>query len=214
MSEIKRDTPPFSVIGIIIVAAITLTVSHDNQLFAWLNGKIQFRTNIPELSLYEVYCFVVLFIIPSIYIKLTGGKLRDYGLCLGKPKFVIQGFILLFIGLTIVGCYASSLQTMQDFYGVHRYSSFRQVAFTFFSVLVFMWGWEFMFRGFLMQGLRKHVGKLAIFVQAIPFMILHLDKPPLELYGSLIFGLGFGYYAYVCESFIYGAILHAYFAIL
>jgi len=108
----------------------------------------------------------------------------------------LYGFVVLFI---------------QSFYGRGNFSDSNWLL-VFFSYFLFMWAWEFMSRGFLLFGLKPYIGKYAIFVQLIPFVLLHLDKPAFELYGSIVFGLVFGYYAYITNSFLYCALLHAYFA--
>jgi hypothetical protein len=79
---------------------------------------------------------------------------------------------------------------------------------------VYMWGWEFINRGFLVIGLKKYVGIYAVYIQLIPFVIMHIGKPPFELYGSIVFGLLFGFYAYVVDSFIYCVLAHTYFALV
>ena len=45
------------------------------------------------------------------------------------------------------------------------------------STVLFMLAWEFLFRGYMLFGLEKSIGKSAIFVQAIPFVLLHQEKP-------------------------------------
>ena len=45
------------------------------------------------------------------------------------------------------------------------------------AAALFMLAWEFLFRGYMLFGLEKSTGKSAIFVQAIPFVLLHLEKP-------------------------------------
>jgi len=56
------------------------------------------------------------------------------------------------------------------------------------------------------------VGVYAIYIQLLPFAILHAGKPPVELYGSILFGLVFGAYAYMVDSFVYCVLAHACFA--
>ena len=45
------------------------------------------------------------------------------------------------------------------------------------NAALYMFAWEFIFRGYMLFGLEKSIGKSAIFVQAIPFVLLHLEKP-------------------------------------
>jgi membrane protease YdiL (CAAX protease family) len=70
-------------------------------------------------------------------------------------------------------------------------------------------GWELAFRSFLLFGLYRRIGLLAVYVQALPFAILHVGKPEAEALGSLLAGVALGYLALRTRSFWWGALLHA-----
>ena len=68
---------------------------------------------------------------------------------------------------------------------------------------------EFVFRGFLLFGLRKDLGDAnAIFIQVIPYSLLHVGKPEIECYGSVMVGIALGYLAIKTNSVWYGLFLH------
>lgn len=70
-------------------------------------------------------------------------------------------------------------------------------------------GWEFLFRGWLLNGLLPHFGRGgAILIQTVPFALMHLGKPEPEALGSLIAGVALGVLALRTRSFWYGAFLH------
>jgi hypothetical protein len=211
-NEMKRDSGPLFPIGILLVATVTLTFSHDDRIISFISSKFPHISDSSGIRFYDIYCFVVLFILPAAYVKLTGRKLKDFGLCWGKLKFALPLFVLFFILLTLFGYCTSRIDSFKGFYGSFTPAGLSAVLLLFATNFIFMWAWEFMYRGFLLQGLRDYVGGLAIFIQLVPFVLLHLGKPPFELYGSIVFGLAFGYYAYVTRSFVYAAFLHAYFA--
>jgi len=71
-----------------------------------------------------------------------------------------------------------------------------------------MFAWEFLFRGYMLFGLEKSIGKSAIFVQAIPFVLLHLGKPFLETLACIPGGFILGYVAYRTRSFLPCFIIH------
>jgi membrane protease YdiL (CAAX protease family) len=73
---------------------------------------------------------------------------------------------------------------------------------------LYMFAWEFFFRGYILFGLEKSIGKSAIFVQAIPFVLLHLHKPLLETLACIPTGFIFGYIAYRTRSFLPCFIIH------
>ena len=212
--ELRREPVPLFPVGLLMVAAVTLTVSHDQRIVSFLSSRLPRLSASRGVEFYDLYCFVLLFILPAAYVKLTGRKLRDFGLCWGKVRLALPLFVLFLVLLTLFAYVASTFGSFERFYGSFTPASLSDTLLLFAGSLIFMWAWEFMHRGFLLQGLRDYVGGLAIFIQLIPFVILHLDKPPFELYGSIIFGLAFGYYAYLTRSLVYVAFLHAYFAAL
>lgn len=70
-------------------------------------------------------------------------------------------------------------------------------------------GWEFLFRGWLLNGLLPWFGRAgAILIQMVPFAIMHLGKPEPEALGSIIAGVALGLLALRTRSFWYGAFLH------
>jgi membrane protease YdiL (CAAX protease family) len=53
------------------------------------------------------------------------------------------------------------------------------------------------------------MGRMAAFVQMMPFALLHFGKPPEEMLGSVIAGVALGLLALRTRSFWYGALVHA-----
>jgi membrane protease YdiL (CAAX protease family) len=68
--------------------------------------------------------------------------------------------------------------------------------------------WEWFFRGFLLFGLRRGFGRHAVWLQAIPFGLLHWGKPPLEMASAFPGGLLLGLLAWRAESFLPCFALH------
>ena len=68
--------------------------------------------------------------------------------------------------------------------------------------------WEFIFRGFLLFGLKDKFGEGAILLQMIPFTIFHFGKPEIETISCIITGIYFGYVAYRGKSFWPAYIIH------
>ena len=71
-----------------------------------------------------------------------------------------------------------------------------------------MLGWEFFWRGYALFGLKDKFGYYSVFIQMIPFFILHKGKPEIELFSSIFAGLILGIQALRSRSFIYSWILH------
>jgi len=73
---------------------------------------------------------------------------------------------------------------------------------------LYYFAWEFLFRGYMLFGLEKSIGKSAIFVQVIPFVLRHLGKPLLETLFCIPGGAVLGYVAYRTRSFLPCFVIH------
>ena len=71
-----------------------------------------------------------------------------------------------------------------------------------------MTGWEFLWRGYTLFGLKEKFGYYAVLIQTIPFTILHNGKPELETFSAILAGIILGILALRTGSFIYGVIIH------
>jgi membrane protease YdiL (CAAX protease family) len=71
-----------------------------------------------------------------------------------------------------------------------------------------MFAWEFFFRGWLMGAFARRYGPDAIWLQMIPFALMHVWKPELELVSTIAGGVFFGILAWRTQSFIWGWLLH------
>jgi membrane protease YdiL (CAAX protease family) len=128
----------------------------------------------------------------------------DFGLRLGSPR--IWGFWVLVICLAAaVILYVSSFSTtLQDYY---RQDDFSLLVY-FLTSCVSLFAWEFIYRGFLLFGLREKFREGAILLQMVPFALLHLGKPELETVSTIFTGILFGYVAYRGKSFWPAFIIH------
>ena len=64
-------------------------------------------------------------------------------------------------------------------------TSFDALVMSHVALAVDLAGWEFLFRGFLLFGIaRRGDAVLAMFLQALPFFLLHSPKPEIEMISS------------------------------
>ncbi len=164
----------------------------------------------------RIYWFLMdgglMFIVPVLSIKLIfREKLSDYGFTLGDKKF---GFITLGLFFLVMLVTVWIVSGSPNFAGVYPQggSKVREsvAIFIFYEicVLIYMLGWEFFWRGYALFGLKVKFGYYSVFIQMIPFFILHKGKPELELLASIFAGLILGIQALRSRSFIYCWILH------
>jgi len=132
-------------------------------------------------------------------------KPRDYGFRIGNWKWalILTPACLAAMALILYG--ASKMPEFRSYY--YKYAiDWPELLL---DTALYMFSWEFVFRGYMLFGLEKSIGRSAIFVQAIPFVLLHLGKPFLETLACIPGGFGFGYVAYKTRSFLPCFIIHS-----
>jgi membrane protease YdiL (CAAX protease family) len=186
LSELRMD---WKVAAAIVVSTLAMVVEHYHYLFA-----------------YKAYDRLLLYLgLPLLVILLI---FRDsparYGFRLGDWKAGLA--------LTAVGCGAMALVSalvartgaFQRYYAPLANSPIPLPLYT----AVDLFGWEFLFRGFLLFALYPVCGPYAILLQAIPFTIAHFGKPELETLSCIFGGSAFGYVAWRTRSFLYPFLIH------
>ena len=141
----------------------------------------------------------------------TKERLKDYGFQLGDQKlgWSITGaawFLMIPVVILAVIVYPPF---------VAKYPLSKVVASSWQAFLpyqlaygVYMFSWEFFFRGFMLFGLERKFGNYTLLIQTIPFAVMHYSKPLPEAIGSVIAGVLLGILALETRSFIYGAAIH------
>lgn len=155
--------------------------------------------------------FVFSFILPLILIKWPlRGKFRDYGLGFGDWRFGAKVTVIFVLAMLPVLWLVSASETFARTYpacpGVKTdWSKFLLFVSTYF---IYMAGWEFLWRGFMLFGLKDKLGYYAILVQTIPFVILHYGKPAAESFSAIFAGVALGILAWRSRSFWYPMMTH------
>ncbi|MYK17258.1 CPBP family intramembrane metalloprotease [Candidatus Poribacteria bacterium] len=155
---------------------------------------------------------ITLFLVPVLVARFgTTQRLKDYGFQLGNQK----------LGWSVTGA-AWVLMIPVVILAVIVYPPFR-VKYPLCKVIadswqtflpyqlaygVYMFSWEFVFRGFMLFGLERKFGNYSILIQTIPFAVLHYSKPLPEALGSIIAGVLLGVLALETRTFLYGAAIH------
>ena len=149
-----------------------------------------------------------------------------FGFTLGGSKRIWFAAAALFGGLLLLMLPASRWSAFQDYYPIfRRYPEFAGVfakypgvspwsaapwlmTFAEVSYGMYLFCWEFFFRGYLLFGLARSIGWPAILVQAAAFGLLHLGKPAAEVAASFGAGVILGIMALNAKSFIPCFVLH------
>jgi membrane protease YdiL (CAAX protease family) len=128
----------------------------------------------------------------------------DYGIRIGRWK---QAIIITAVCLAAMAGILYGVTRRPDFYSYYHKSHIDWPDLLL-NTALYMFAWEFLFRGYMLFGLEKSIGRSAIFVQTIPFVLLHLGKPFLETLACIPGGFIFGYVAYRTRSFLPCFIIH------
>ena len=152
------------------------------------------------------------FVIPAALLRFLYGMSRsDAGLGLGDWKFAsVVGAV--YLPLVAVGTWVLSSQAgFQGSYPHHAPAAESWRIFLIYEAFfLFYWmGWEYLWRGFVLFGTRHTFGIYAIFVQAMPFAILHYDKPAPEALLSIVGGVAIGALVWRSRSFWIAVPIHA-----
>jgi len=128
----------------------------------------------------------------------------NFGLGIGSPKtwgFYVVVICVIAAAILYASSYSPSLQ-----------SYYLDADFKFFSYLwsqcLILSASEFLYRGFLLFGLKEKFGEGSILIQMVPFVLLHLGKPELETISTILTGILFGWVAYRGRSFWPAFIIH------
>jgi membrane protease YdiL (CAAX protease family) len=145
------------------------------------------------------------FLIPiAIILVVFRENPKDYGFTLGNWKigiiFTLGAIILITPILLLIG---RSNPSIVNYYqpGVSGMP---------WGILLDLFGWEFLFRGWLLFGYARKFGTDALWIQAVPFALAHIGKPELETLSTIFGGFAFGWVAWQSKSFVYPLIIHWY----
>jgi membrane protease YdiL (CAAX protease family) len=186
LEELRMD---WKVVTAIVVSTLTMAVEHYHRFFA-----------------HKAYDRLLLYLgVPLLVIVLLFRESpARYGFRLGDWKAGLA--------LTAVGCGGMALvmafvARTGDFRGYYGWQASSALPLPLNTALD-LFGWEFLFRGFLLFALYPVCGPYAIVLQAVPFTIAHFGKPELETLSCIFGGSAFGYVAWRTRSFLYPFLIH------
>jgi len=148
--------------------------------------------------------YYVIFPVFTILIILRKNPL-DYGLRIGNYKlwsFYVAITVLIGIPVLYIGSLFSSVG--QYYTQPFDYYSFLT------QMVPLLFAWEYLLRGFLLFGLKEKFKEASILIQMVPFTLLHLGKPEIEILMCIPMGIWFGYIAYRGKSFWPAFIIHVF----
>ncbi len=161
-----------------------------------------------RLTSEKAYDRVILyFIIPMLVVLLVlRGTPSDFGFQWGNWKVGLAWTAVAAVGMAVILWFVARTPAMQSYYEARAP---RETVRLIYLTGVDLFGWEFIWRGFLLFGLARILGPgPAIMIQAIPFAFMHLGKPEIETLSTIFGGIGFGFVAWQSQSFVYPWLIH------
>jgi membrane protease YdiL (CAAX protease family) len=156
----------------------------------------------------KAYDRIVLYlIIPlAIIVLVFRDKPADYGFRLGDWRAGLLWTVVGCLGMAVVLWFVARTPSMQSYYEAKAPDS---TAYLIYITAVDLFGWEFIWRGFLLFGMAAVLGPgPAIWLQAVPFAFMHLGKPEVETLTTIFGGAAFGFIAWQTGSFLYPFLIH------
>lgn len=190
-----RPRSSLRVTTILISATLLLIISHYHTLLG--------DATLSALILY--------FLIPlGIIVVVFREDPRRFGLTLGDWK---RGVIFSTVAIALMAVVIVALVQLEEFRRYYRLGIPEQPDLAKWVEFALRWGiymfsWEFIFRGFMLFGLKERFGSLAIWIQAIPFAIMHLGSPELEALSTVFGGAAFGYIDLKSRSVFPSVVIH------
>jgi membrane protease YdiL (CAAX protease family) len=151
----------------------------------------------------SIFLYYAVFPILVILIILRKNPL-DFGLRWGSPR-LWWPWVAIICLIAAAVLYASSFSTSLKNY--YLKDNFTMLTY-FWTNCVSLSAQEFMYRGFLLSGLKDKFKEGSILIQTIPFVLVHLGKPELETISTIFTGIIFGWVAYRGKSFWPAFIIH------
>ena len=205
------------------VIIIFLSVAILQTISWYVTSRNFFRINFshsllndPNVNLYEYLYwflgdFITLFVLTALIIKFVlKENLKDYGLKLGDFKIGLFLSLTFFIVmLPLVWIFSASPDFVQKYpHLLSTRTNWNEFFIYESALLVYMSAWEFIWRGFMLFGLKEKFGYYSVLIQMIPFVILHNGKPAAETFGAIIGGIALGILAFRTSSIYYCIITH------
>ena len=153
----------------------------------------------------EINQTIFFFVAPFLFILLFFRESpRDYGFTLGDWRaglvLTLGGILLMTPVIWLLATFDPASEAYyNDMAAGLPWNTFGQI-----------FGWEFLFRGFVLFGYARKFGPDALWIQAVPFALLHIGKPEIETLSTIFGGFAFGWVAWRTKSFIYPFLIHWY----
>jgi uncharacterized protein len=134
--------------------------------------------------------------------------IKDFGYSFGDKKKVV--FYSLFFSALVIPIVALSyfIPAVINYYTIKSVFDINSFLLFELNIGFSLFFWELFFRGFVLFGLYKKLGNVALPIHAIPFALFHFGKPNIEIFASFFAALLLGQIALKSKSFLPAFVIH------
>lgn len=181
----------------ILIALAVLVLERNFQAGSFFEGILRQTALLAGIPLLSLFLFKI--------------RPEEAGLSLESWRVSVKYAAIVLILAVPAMLYGATLESFRAYYPLWPHAGDSLTNFLLYqtAIAVLMFNTEFLFRGYLLFSLEKEVGRIpAILLHAIPYMLVHIGKPPLEVPYSFFVGLLFGYMALKTKSIMPSFLVH------
>jgi membrane protease YdiL (CAAX protease family) len=211
MQPSAETQPTFNLLGLQLPVRSTLATVLTTLLlladyYYDLTEHFMHDPTYPERLRASAYDHLLIYLLlPLLVIVLIfRHKPADYGLRLGDWRAGIKWTLISWAIAAPILYFAGQTPGVRSYYQMYFANPLDAVI----TAALELVGWEFVFRGFLLWTLYEIAGPSAVVLQAVPFAMAHVSKPPLETLSTIFGGTAFGWVAWRTRSVLYPFLIH------
>ena len=161
---------------------------------------------------WALWTIALFLVVPAAIVRIGfKHRLRDYGMNLALQRrhwWLYLGLFAAVFPLVLLAARRPDFQSIYPFYRGAFQASAREILAWEAAYLTQFFALEFFFRGFLVLGLSRAIGRASIWLAMLPYAMLHYHKPPAEAFAAIVAGVVLGEVAYRTKSIAGGVIVH------
>ena len=160
-----------------------------------------------EFIIHTVYVLLFYLLLPALIVKALGFELKEFGLRLPNGRG-LRFFAALFLLSIPLSLYGTKVPSMREYYPIFTYSGWGDFFLMELVMGAIMLAHEAFYRGFLLFPLARKNEWLAVILQDIPYTLVHIGKPGIEVPYAFVAGIIFAKMDLEGESFLPSFLLH------
>lgn len=183
---------------------------------AWIGDEAvsPTRNNLYALIWWVAASVFFYFVVPGAVVKFVQKRpLSDIGLAHRvEPGFarLLVVCIAIMLPLTYMMSLTSGFSVKYPFLQVYDSAPYLSTTLLIWELVYALqfFGLEFFFRGFMVHSLKPSLGLYSIFAMAVPYTMIHFQKPMAEAFAAVIAGIFLGWISYRNGTIWLGLVLH------